>query len=617
MPVEPVGRAVLLLFRRSWRRLLVLHIAMSLVSVLILAPLLATLLGWLVLMSGDTALTDQDILYFVLSPRGALVFVLIASLQLTLLVLEQAAIIVVASRADNGSAGGLRSLISCLSGRLAGVFGLAVRLVLHLTLLAAPFLLVLLLIYRGFLGAHDINYYLAYRPPEFWQASALVAVTLLALLLVGLRLISAFLLALPPVLLDGEVPGSEWVARARKVLRRQPLPLLVFLAGWLLGTIVLLSVAGMLADLGSGAAIAMAGNSLRMLSYLLAGVLLTWAVAHFLATWLSASVLGLGLLSIARSVWPDLDRKSLSTERDAERDAIRWRMSAGVFAVLCGLLVAVSSWILVQVSERGDTGHRPAVIAHRGASAEAPENSLAAIDLAIEQGADWVEIDVQQTADRQVVVVHDSDLMKVAGVPLRVRDATLTQLQAIDIGVLKDAAYTGQRIPTLQQVLEQVRGRGKLIIELKYYGGERDFEAQVARIVERVDMADQVQIMSLSLAGVRAMQAHRPGWSVGLLSSVGIGDLTRLDVDFLAVNARLAARSFVRRTQRTGQSVYAWTINDPALMSTMAGRGLDGIITDYPATAARVLTEREQLDLHELLIINAASLMGSRKDVAQ
>ena len=103
-----------------------------------------------------------------------------------------------------------------------------------------------------------------------------------------------------------------------------------------------------------------------------------------------------------------------------------------------------------------------------------------------------------------------------------------------------------------------------------------------------------------------------PRITASMRSAIKDLHLTRLDVDFLAVNARLAARSFVQRTQRSGQSVYAWTINDPALMSTMAGRGLDGIITDYPATAARVLTEREQLDLHELLIINAASLMAGQ-----
>ena len=234
------------------------------------------------------------------------------------------------------------------------------------------------------------------------------------------------------------------------------------------------------------------------------------------------------------------------------------------------------------------------------------------MELAIEQGADWVEIDVQETRDGEVVVIHDSDLKKIGGSGLRVYESSLLDLQSVDIGSWKDPSFSDQRVPTLQQVLELCKNRISVLIELKYYGPEERLEERVVQIVEAAGMQDQIVVMSLSYPGIVRMKSIRPEWDVGLLSSVAIGDITRLEVDFFAVNANFANRAFIKRVHKRQSKVLVWTVNDPVSMSAMMSRGVDGIITDKPGLASAVRSQRNELDTHERIMIQLASLIGKQ-----
>jgi len=248
------------------------------------------------------------------------------------------------------------------------------------------------------------------------------------------------------------------------------------------------------------------------------------------------------------------------------------------------------------------------VIAHRGASAAAPENTIAAVQIAIDSGAQWVEIDVQETADGHVAVIHDSDLKKIGGSALTVAGSTLEQLQQVDIGSWFGAEFADQRIPTLEEVLLLCKGRIGVNIELKYYGKQVRLEQRVAEIVERTGMMEQVMFMSLSYDGIQILHGLRPEWKVGLLSSVALGRLAELDVDFLALNGRAASRNLIRQAHKMGKQVMVWTVNDPVAMASMIGRGADALITDEPELAVTVLEHFEQLEPTERLLIQLADL---------
>lgn len=235
---------------------------------------------------------------------------------------------------------------------------------------------------------------------------------------------------------------------------------------------------------------------------------------------------------------------------------------------------------------------------------------MAAVKRAIEDGADWVEIDVQETADGEIVVFHDSDFMKLAGNKLRIRDATMADLKDIDIGSWFNPRFKDERVPTLAQVLQACKGKAGVNIELKYYGHDRDLEKRVIQNVEENDMASEVVIMSLKMDAVNKMKSLRPDWKVGLLMSVAAGDTSTLNVDFLAVNTRFADRSFIRSTHKNGKQVITWTVNDAPTMSIMIGRRVNGLITDEPALARTVLKQRALLSAPERLLLELAGMFG-------
>ena len=199
-----------------------------------------------------------------------------------------------------------------------------------------------------------------------------------------------------------------------------------------------------------------------------------------------------------------------------------------------------------------------------------------------------------------------------AGLPLRIREASIRDLETIDVGSWFDDRFVGERVPTLEAVLLAARPASAVTvnIELKYYGRERDLERRVVEIVERAGMEERVVIMSLKYDGVRKARALRPDWTFGLLTTVQLGDPTSFDVDFLAVNAASAGRGFVRRAQRRGRNVYAWTVNDPYVMSALVSRGVDGIITDDPALGRRVLRIRSEMDAAQRLLVGIGAELG-------
>ena len=200
--------------------------------------------------------------------------------------------------------------------------------------------------------------------------------------------------------------------------------------------------------------------------------------------------------------------------------------------------------------------------------------------------------------------------MKIAGNRLKIWDAKLSDLKDIDIGSWFKPDFKDERVPTLADVLDECRGKIRVNIELKYYGHDQQLEQRVAELVESHGMEHNIVVMSLSLDGVRKMQAIRPHWKAGLLMSVATGDLRKLDVDFIAVNASFVNRTLIEKAHSSGKEIYAWTVNDPLQMSNLIGRGIDGLLTDDPQLARSVLQQRAEMSVLERLLLEIAGRLG-------
>lgn len=595
--------------RLGWRPLFLTHLLYSLLTVVLLAPLVSLSIGALVALSGEVALTDEAILRFALHPLGLLALVLGAALLMSLVALRYGALMSIGLWLRHGRQPRTLPALWSALGRAPTVLRVAGRMVFWTLLRGAPFFIVGVLLVSLLLGRYDINFYLSQRPPVFWLTAVLLGLLGLGLAWVWLRLFVGWVYALPLALFTDRGPTRVLRLSGRLARQQRVFIVLCLLAWFAFSSLVTGLLLGFTDTLGEWV-IPLAGDSLLWLAPLLVAVALVGGALGLVAGFVNSSVLSLLVVRLADvRLAGGLTPPPLSDVEPGVTLSQRWISLRGVLrgGVVVGVLAIIGG---ILVLERVNLSDRSQIIAHRGASVAAPENTLAAVQQAIDEGAHWVEIDVQETADGEVVVFHDRDFKKLAGVGQALHETTLEELQHIDIGSWLDPRFSDQRVPTLDTVLALARDRIGVLIELKYYGFQQRLEERVVAAVEAAGMVDQVQIMSLKPEGVAKIRALRPDWPVGLLSSVAVGDALRLDVDFLAVNARFISPGLIRRAHRRDKRIMAWTVNDPLGMSELMSQGVDGVITDLPALGMQVLAERAELNPAERLLLRAAAWSG-------
>ncbi len=251
------------------------------------------------------------------------------------------------------------------------------------------------------------------------------------------------------------------------------------------------------------------------------------------------------------------------------------------------------------------TGPHPVVVAHRGASAYAPENTLAAVDKAAALDVEWVENDVQRTRDGALVVLHDDSLQRTTDVeevfpdrsPWKVKDFTAAEIARLDAGSWFGPAYAGTRVPTLEQFLERAeRHDQKLLLELKnpqlYPGIERETLKVLANEgwLDAGHVGGRLVVQSFSADSVRTVHALKPAVKTGFLGTPPVADLSsyaaftdQINPSHGSVSAPyVAAVHGFRGPHGARMEVHTWTVNDAAAARRVAGFGVDGIITNTP-----------------------------------
>ncbi|MBQ3666330.1 MAG: glycerophosphodiester phosphodiesterase [Lachnospiraceae bacterium] len=234
------------------------------------------------------------------------------------------------------------------------------------------------------------------------------------------------------------------------------------------------------------------------------------------------------------------------------------------------------------------------IAAHRGYSAEAPENTIPAFEAAIEHFSDYVELDVQETKDGEVIVMHDSNFKRVAGVNKHVWEVTYDEIQNYDVGKWFSPEFEGTSIPRLEDVLAMAKGRLKLNIEIKLTGHEKNLEENVVRLIEEYDMEQECVITSFQKKALKNVKRSNPEIKTGYILKVAFGDFSgMMYADALSVQYAFASSAFINSAHSSGKKVYVWTVNSSDLIYEMIKRGADMIITDDPVLAKETITSYE------------------------
>jgi glycerophosphoryl diester phosphodiesterase len=227
-------------------------------------------------------------------------------------------------------------------------------------------------------------------------------------------------------------------------------------------------------------------------------------------------------------------------------------------------------------------------IAHRGAAGTRPELTRPAFERALEIGVDMIELDVQLTRDRALVVLHDRELGRTVRGHGPVRERTLAELCGLDAGAWFAPEYAGARVPSLEEVLDLTAGKAALNVEIK--SPEPDWDATADVLVALLTAArclDSTVISSFEMGALRAVRARSPTARLGVLWHAGELEpmwplAETLEARSVHPQWTLVDAAVVEQARARGLAVIVWTVNDPAAIAQLAALGVDGIISDYP-----------------------------------
>ncbi len=602
------------LARGTLPKLALFSLAFKVVNFVLLAPLASFTMRLFLERWGRASVGNFEIADFLLSPTGLAAICCVGGIAIATLYVEIAGLMQIMLQP--------RFRWWNISGRNFALYQKLLRLgSIQLSVVLAvalPFVGLVGLIYWMLWDGRDLNGLIILKPSEFWWGAGLAGVVVAIFGALALCMVLRWFLALPILLCEPAVPTLKALRKSSEASRSNLPIMLLCLSVWFAAQTAIATCVLAVAHFGLTKALDVPWQTLSTAA-LVTGVALT--LEWILGTLLSI-VANIGFAALALALYHKLTnveiavtRQQLSNEPDinntpdipeVELRAATFRFGKWLTAVSIAMLaiaISVSYWICDTLVLREPV----AITAHRAGAAFAPENTIAAIHRAIEDKAGWAEIDVQITADQQLVVMHDTDLARVGGGNQSVAKSNLAEIQSLDVGSLFSAEFAGERIPLFSELLLAAKDKIKLNVELKPHGAS-DSDTLTRRVIEAIrqaGMMDQCRICSQSYSSIQLAKTIEPKLEIGFIVATSIGDSSKLDVNFLMLSHANVTRQVVERAASRSIEIHAWTVNDPNLLLKLIDAGVSNIITDNPIQITQQLKVIESLHPIERLLLRA------------
>ncbi|MGN0152709.1 MAG: glycerophosphodiester phosphodiesterase family protein [Wujia sp.] len=282
-------------------------------------------------------------------------------------------------------------------------------------------------------------------------------------------------------------------------------------------------------------------------------------------------------------------RKELDPEQQKKRNRMITLAMVLIGLVLNGIYIYLSMSNRVSLNIMYPT--RALVTAHRGDSANAPENTMAAFEMAVENQADIIELDVRQTSDGVYIIMHDESLARTTGVKRRVGTVDYAYIQSLDAGSKFSKEYEGEHIPTLTEVLEFAKENNVFLnIELKPADTDTDYAQGIVELLEEYDYIDHCVVASADYDVICQMKRLNEDIRTVYIMNMAFGDFTNLEyVDIFSIKHSFISANMVRDIHKHGKDVYAWTVNDEPDIKHLLMLDVDSVITDDPYSTKNII----------------------------
>jgi glycerophosphoryl diester phosphodiesterase len=587
---KPVGiRGAVGIAHRTWRspQFYVLTVgAMQLIMLLIAIPAIRLLYQLVLVETGLGSIAYDRISHVLRNPLADVTLLVIAIVAGVAIVAELVTLFVLASHHQDGDATSFRLV-------LRQVWGTIKKLLHPQGLLMIVYLILLLPL--GQLGLTSILTKKVAVPPFISEelskspsGSLLYSGVLTVIGYVNLRLI--FTLPLLGTTTAGvwEAFVTSWrLTRWRSLRILGLLALVSFLAGLaalLLGAVSLAPTIAtdLLAPVASPW-LAAVGLSVWQIGVFVITALLTIMIVQSLTAMMRD---WLGRLPEDHRHTPTVISYSEPSHVTARRQKLLWGLAAGVIVMAFGITAGLNHQTMVNLVDSEETQ----VLAHRGFIQGGVENTLPALQAAAKAGADRVEFDVLETKDGKFVVMHDTNLKRLSGLNLEVKDLTQEELTKITVR----AGDMEAKIPTLEEWIQlSIQLNLPQLLEIKLHGGETpDLIPRLLAVLDRARVTEFYTYHSLSREVVEELKRLRPQLVVGFIVPVNFGGVPDVNADFIVIEQQSYSSRFVRQAWAAGYNVIVWTVDDEQQMREYMNAAVDGIITDRPELG---ITERTDI----------------------
>lgn len=615
---------ILLSLRRvidNWKTMLLWTILVWVFMAMIFGPLSSLFLSIQVFRGGRLVVSNLELINWMQSPAGIAYILFAFILMLIGVIVRFAGIFQIVSDAREGTRTFIFHTFFTIIAKLPAIAKVSFFAVIAALILMFFGIIGMGIVYAIFLGNYDINYYLNTKPPE-WYTALIIAIIWLLMWLMGASYLFARMVLTVPAYLAGYNSLRTALLKAWYLAKDRAgrlIKLLIITIGLWLFLVLFLDavifftasfIIQWIADISSSLRLVVLFSGFYAFITLIAGAM--------------TSFFGFSLVStvITKYYYDDTDLHNsapltpkLLKLRAKTISILSYLLRPKYLVPMTGVLFIACIFISGMMLERIPHLQPVKIVAHRGGPSPAPENTLSALESAINAGAEYAEIDVQLTRDRVIVVVHDADLMRVA------RDSRkISQTDYHDIARLVQIPDDGsrpedRRIATLQDFINRANKRINLMIELKYYNSQPELAKEVIDLIEENDVQRQSMIISLDSNEIKNVRKLAPQSKTGFVSALTLGELSQLPVNALMINKRKVNAQLLRRAKQQNMDVYVWTVNSAELMAEMIELGVDGIITDYPQLAVRVQEELTEMTAVERLLLRFRKFMLKEEEI--
>lgn len=572
-------------FRRSFATYLSFEILYSFLSSLLFIPFLTYAFNRLVRLIGNgQALVNGEVFQMGLSFKGILGMLVIGFLAVTVLFIEFGVLIIIAHKNYfKQTVTVSQSFVTALK-KTPKLLGFGIFQLFFLLLLIVPFMDVSTLP-----PLLDLNVGILFT--EMFQKPALAVVVYIALFLVIAYLYTRWIYALHFIFIEDKSISSAMVASWR-LTRHNKIRLVFTMVLW---NVFIIVVGFLIITLLSQLAVVIDSKAIGDFigNYLL-------AISSYIAIILSLFIVPMNMIMLTRFYYQFSTRGSVEDYVLLEKSSFLGRMENAItrtFKKRKGIVISVAAAglaviVLLNGVIQSSIVYLPwdvAVAGHRGDGYSAPENTVSSVQSGIQKGVDAVEIDVTLTKDDVLVLSHDLDLKRMAGVPITIREATYEEIKDIDIGRLFDDSYTGETLATLDEILEITTAADtRVIIDVKAAKDEDVYAREITKSVEQNDAEELASVQSFNPTFLKLMRDENESIDIGQILFLFAGNLSGLDVDFYTVRETMLTERFVEQAQKQNRRIWVWTVNNKRNIKKVLTYDIDGIITDYPERVQRV-----------------------------